>query len=109
MESLILDQDHTPTTSSELSNQPERTVNYEAGKKLDDFRNYDNSDRQSTVVNHYTMMRKYQTLAFAHKMAEKWHGFNHAKLTIREAFKLLEGYVDSSDPDTELPNMEHML
>lgn len=42
-------------------------------------------------------------------MAEKWHKFDHAKLTIREAFKLLEGYVDSSDPDTDLPNMEHML
>jgi inositol oxygenase len=42
-------------------------------------------------------------------MAKKWHKFGHAKLTIREAFKLLEGYVDSSDPDTELPNMEHMM
>ena len=30
-------------------------------------------------------------------------------MTIWEAFEALKGYVDSSDPDSELPNLEHML
>ena len=32
-----------------------------------------------------------------------------AKMTIREAFKVLESYVDSSDPDVSLPNKIHMF
>jgi inositol oxygenase len=30
-------------------------------------------------------------------------------LTVWEAFEALKGYVDSSDPDSSLPNLEHML
>ena len=30
-------------------------------------------------------------------------------MTIWEGFEALKGYVDSSDPDSDLPNMEHML
>ena len=30
-------------------------------------------------------------------------------MTILEAFEALKGYVDSSDPDVDLPNMEHMM
>lgn len=55
-------------------------------------------------------MRSNQTLAFSEKMIDKY-SFSRprASLTIREAFKLLEGYVDSSDPDVDLPNMLHMF
>jgi len=40
-------------------------------------------------------------------MEKEWAELNHANLTIREAFKLLEKYVDASDPDVELPNVVH--
>ena len=43
------------------------------------------------------------------KMYEKYHSFKHAKMTIWEAFEALKGYIDSSDPDCDLPNLEHML
>jgi inositol oxygenase len=42
-------------------------------------------------------------------MYQKYHKFDHAKMTILEAFEALKGYVDSSDPDVDLPNMEHMM
>ena len=42
-------------------------------------------------------------------MYEKYHSFKHAKMTIWEAFEALKGYIDSSDPDCDLPNLEHML
>ncbi len=54
-------------------------------------------------------MRMYQTMEFNKRMEEKYFKFNHAKMTIWEAFEALKGYVDASDPDTELPNLEHML
>lgn len=30
-------------------------------------------------------------------------------MSVRDMFKLLEKYVDASDPDTELPNLIHMI
>ena len=79
------------------------------GKAEADFRNYVDSRRQDTVRNHYRAMRQSQTLEFVERMEAKWSKFEFDKLTVREAFKKLEGYVDSSDPDTSLPNLEHMM
>jgi inositol oxygenase len=77
------------------------------GREKETFRNYENSDRQAIVFNHYRMMRTHQTMDFAKRMEEKWSKFDKAELTIREAFDLLDSYVDSSDPDTGLPNVIH--
>lgn len=77
------------------------------GKAAEEFRNYDDSDRQSTVERHYRLMRTHQTYAFVQRMHEKYTSFDHAQMEIREAFDSLGGYVDSSDPDSEFPNIEH--
>lgn len=90
-----------------LTDMEKNSVN--PGKAKEEFRNYKDSDRQSIVELHYHEMRKYQTVAQVEKMYEKYHKFNHAKMTIWEAFEALKTYVDSSDPDTSLPNLEHML
>lgn len=81
-----------------------------AVKPEEEFRNYTDSFRHSVVHNHYRLMRTYQTLSFSEKMSEKY-SFDkpRAKMTIKEAFRALEGYVDSSDPDVDLPNMVHMF
>jgi inositol oxygenase len=79
------------------------------GKSVEEFRNYKDSTRQATVERHYKLMRENQTVAFYDKMQAKYGGFSNAKMTVLEAFEALKGYVDSSDPDSEMPNMEHML
>jgi uncharacterized membrane protein YgaE (UPF0421/DUF939 family) len=76
------------------------------GKAAEEFRNYGDSDRQSTVERHYRLMRTHQTYAFVQRMHEKYTSFDHAQMEIREAFDSLGGYVDSSDPDSEFPNIE---
>jgi len=75
------------------------------------FRNYQDSKRQAGVEDHYLMMRKNQTVDFVNRMYKKYSFDNEprARMTIRQCFKVLEGYVDSSDPDVSLPNMIHML
>lgn len=78
-------------------------------KAKDEFRNYDDSHRQDIVELHYKKMRENQTVEHVRKMYDKYHKFDHAKMTIWEAFEALMGYVDSSDPDSDLPNLEHML
>ena len=59
----------------------------------------------------YKLMRTHQTLAFTQKMSHKYSFENgpRCKMSIREAFRVLESYVDSSDPDVSLPNLVHML
>lgn len=84
-------------------------VSVNAGKALDEFRNYEDSDRQDIVQLHYHKMRENQTVSHVNRMYQKYHNFNHAKMSIWEAFEELKGYVDSSDPDSSLPNLEHML
>jgi len=81
-------------------------------KPKEEFRNYVDSDRHDVVVRHYRAMRTNQTLEFVQKMHLKYSfepGRERCRMSIREAFRILEGYVDSSDPDCSLPNMIHML
>jgi len=81
----------------------------ESGKAASEFRNYDDSARQETVERHYRLMRANQTVAFVQRMHAKYSTFDREQMTIRDAFRRLEDYVDSSDPDSSLPNLEHML
>lgn len=76
-----------------------------AVKPADDFRVYQDTD--PGVIEHYRQMRLHQCVDFVTKMGAKWHTFDKAELTIREAFEKLEGYVDASDPDITLPNVLH--
>ena len=82
-----------------------------AVKAKDAFRNYSDSSRQHVVQNHYRNMRENQTVNFVQKMKRKYD-FTKAPrvmMTVREAFTKLEAYVDSSDPDTKLPNFVHSI
>lgn len=81
-------------------------------KNESDFRNYIDSKRQSVVERHYRDMRKGQSVEYVARMHRKYcfrDGKHRALLSIRDAFKILEMYVDSSDPDISLPNLIHMF
>ena len=75
-------------------------VDMSTPKPVEEYRNYKDSFRHSIVENHYRLMRENQTVEFVDQMLEKY-SFQHPRqnLTIREAFKFLETYVDCSDPD----------
>ncbi len=75
-------------------------VDFETAKPVEDFRNYKDSDRQEVVENHYRSMRTNQTVSFVEKMNQKYtFDTPRTRMSIREAFRVLETYVDSSDPD----------
>lgn len=71
------------------------------------LRNYEKEAEDSRVRKHYSDMRRFQTEDFTRRMEKKFGGFTNANMTIRQAFKLLENYVDASDPDVSLPNVIH--
>jgi hypothetical protein len=81
-------------------------------KKDEDFRIYDQTTTPQRVVDHYRNMRTYQTVDFYRKMEQKYdfsNGNYRRLMTIEEALVELENYVDSSDPDLDLPNTLHLL
>lgn len=81
-------------------------------KADESFRVYTTTDSPSRVVEHYTDMRRFQTVDFYKKMEKKYdfsNGKYRRKMTILEAFSELESYVDASDPDLDLPNLLHLL
>lgn len=62
------------------------------------------------VERHYKLMRTNQTVGFVDKMNKMYTDhFGRSHMTVWEAFQELKSYVDSSDPDSSLPNLEHML
>lgn len=76
-------------------------------KAQEEFRDYKDSKRQAVVENHYREMRRHQTVEFVDRMYRKYHSFDRKQMTIWEAFDVLGSFVDASDPDSELPNIEH--
>lgn len=85
-------------------------VGFELPKDVKDFRNYVDSEFQESVSSHYRLMRTNQSMEYVTRMQQKYSfadGKFRAKLTFREVFKLLDNYVDSSDPDIGLPNFIH--
>jgi inositol oxygenase len=78
----------------------------------DKFRDYVGSKRAAIVECHYRDMRTFQSVDYVRRMHEKYSfadGKFRRLLTIKEAFQVLESYVDSSDPDVSLPNIVHMF
>jgi len=84
---------------------------YESSTKdSQNFRNYRSNDAsQARVENHYRNMRSKQTMEFLKKMEAKYYSFDKCVMSVWEAFDRLSNYVDASDPDTDNPNLFHML
>ena len=78
-------------------------------KPLASFRNYQTNSKHLRIRNHFKNMRSNQTVEFVNKMEEKYFKFVKCEMSIWEAFDLLNDYVDSSDPDSDSPNLFHML
>jgi inositol oxygenase len=86
---------------------PEVTV--PLGKPQGDFRVYEES---GGVYEHYKAMRENQSLAFAQRMTAQWGAFGSrpgGRMTVLQALRLCDTFVDRSDPDTLMPNSIHML
>ena len=72
------------------------------------FRNYDQSEVTAAVREHYRKMRKNQTVSYVHRMHEKYLSYDKP-LPLWEAMEKLNELVDVSDPDLDLPNVQHLI
>jgi len=71
------------------------------------FRSY--HDAPEEVKKHYLDMRQYQTYDYVNQMHQKFQNRQPKKMKVVEAINLLNQFVDSSDPDIMLPNVQHLF
>lgn len=71
------------------------------------FRSYD--DAPDHVKSHYLDMRKNQTYDYVGKMLNKFETREPRKMKVEDAIRLLDQFNDASDPDTALPNVQHLF
>jgi inositol oxygenase len=72
------------------------------------FRVYDDSEVKAAVREHYRKMRKNQTMDYVHRMHKKYLAFDKP-MDLWEAMGHLNSLVDVSDPDLDLPNIQHLI
>lgn len=77
-------------------------------KPVEEFRNYNQGEITAAVKEHYRKMRTKQTLDYVLAMKKKYLTFDKP-MTIWDAMERLNALVDVSDPDLDLPNVEHLI
>ncbi|WP_026997987.1 inositol oxygenase family protein [Flectobacillus major] len=77
-------------------------------KEKTEFRNYNQGDITAAVKEHYRKMRLYQTYDYVQKMKAKYLTFDKPML-LWDAMEKLNALIDVSDPDLDLPNVQHLL
>jgi len=81
-----------------------------APKATELFRVYSN-DPADGVRQHYEAMRRNQCIEYANRVEPTIFNFETRglRMTVREALDKLAAFVDRSDPDLALPNIQHAL
>ena len=72
------------------------------------FRDYNATDVKASVREHYRKMRTYQTVDYVNSMHQKYLKFEHP-MTLWKAMAHLNDLIDVSDPDLDLPNVQHLI
>lgn len=79
-------------------------------KEIGNFRTYDINKEdpiQKRVAQTYKKMHTFQTVDFVRGRIAEWTKFDKAVMTVMEALEMLNGLVDESDPDVDVPNIVH--
>ena len=72
------------------------------------FRDYNAPDVSVAVKEHYRKMRKNQTLDYVQRMHKKYLTFDKP-MGLWDAMRHLNSLIDVSDPDINLPNIQHLI
>jgi inositol oxygenase len=77
-------------------------------KEREQFRNYE-ADTRPGVREFYRLNHRYQTLDFVRQKRAQYLKLDKCRMGIWEAMEYLNQLVDDSDPDIDLPQIEHLL
>jgi inositol oxygenase len=79
-----------------------------SAKMADQFRDYGENARDG-VAEFYRQNHRYQCVEFVRRKRAQYLGRNRCQMSIWEAMEFLNELVDDSDPDLDLPQIEHLL
>lgn len=99
MKSAIIENSVGESSAIKGSSQP---------RKAEQFRNY-RTEPRSGVKELYDLNHSWQTLDFVLSKKRQYLSLSRRELGIWEAMELLDDLVDSSDPDTDLSQIDHNL
>lgn len=74
----------------------------------ENFRNYDKLSVDDAVREHYRKMRRFQTVDYVKRMHKKYLTFDKP-MHVWDAMLKLDDLIDVSDPDINLPNVQHLI
>lgn len=77
-------------------------------KKPDNFRDYD-ADARPSVREFYRLNHRHQTVEFVRGKQAQYGALGQRRMGLWEAIEFLNTLVDDSDPDTDVPQIEHLL
>lgn len=83
-------------------------VGMDPNKKPEEFRDH-TSEARSSVKEFYRLNHTYQTREFVLAKQQEFANRGRTRMGIWEAMEYLNTLVDDSDPDTDLPQIEHLL
>ena len=96
-------------TSKKRYPKPDEPFNpTDPAKTEDKFRNYQ-AEVRPCVKEFYRLNHKHQTVDFVRRKRDEFLGLNHRRMGVWEAMEFLNTLVDDSDPDTNLPQIAHLL
>ncbi|HMD83461.1 MAG TPA: inositol oxygenase family protein [Terriglobia bacterium] len=84
------------------------SVGTDPNKKPEEFRDH-TSDVRPSVKEFYRLNHTYQTREFVLAKQREYANRGRTRMGIWEAMEYLNTLVDDSDPDTDLPQIEHLL
>ncbi|MFK7924481.1 MAG: inositol oxygenase family protein [Bacteroidia bacterium] len=76
-------------------------------KEKSEFRNYEEGALVAAVKEHYRKMRSRQTYDYVQRMKQKYLTFDKPMM-MWDAMEKLNALIDVSDPDLDLPNVQHL-
>ena len=91
-----------------LSRYPEPGKLADSSKDQATYRDHEHTARD-TVREFYRLNHKYQTYPFVLDKEKQFLGLNRMSMTPWQAFDYLNQLVDDSDPDIDLPQLDHLL
>lgn len=81
---------------------------YDPNRIEDEFRDH-SANTNPCVVEFYRLNHKFQTLAFTLSKEQEFGGLTRQRLSTWDAMEYLNTLIDDSDPDTDVPQLEHLL
>ncbi|EFA78687.1 inositol oxygenase [Heterostelium album PN500] len=86
------------------------TLQFEPTKEVDTFRNYEDSHLQDSVSRAYRNSHTKQTYEYAKSKLDQYGSLSTGiNMSVWEAAELLNTIVDESDPDSDIPQINHLL